>query len=304
MMYFLMTNDVECHSIALNRIEPKIADEIYEVGLPMLLDLLSKYDVISTFYFTGKFVELKPEAVDLVKAHGHEIGCHGYDHSANRAFDLLTYNQQIEELKKAKNAIEPVAGKIQSFRAPALRINGDTVKALEEMGFTTDSSVCPQRFDGPLSFGSREKLKWLIAPRKPYFLSNKSSIQMGGSNILEIPISALLFGTTMRVSPMITGAIQKYLFYESKEMDKPIVFLFHPNECIEVGSVVSTTRRSKSVLGYVFADIVRQRLKLKNMGKKAIQLLDEILDDAKRYGFEFLNVKEYIKKCKPGSDKK
>ena len=90
---------------------------------------------------------------------------------------------------------------------------------------------------------------------------------------------------------MITGAIQKYLFYESKEMDKPIVFLFHPNECIEVGSVVSTTRRSKSVLGYVFADIVRQRLKLKNMGKKAIQLLDEI------------TVKEYTKKCKPVSDK-
>jgi len=206
-----MTNDVECHSIALNRIEPKVADEIHEVGLPMLLNLLSKYDVVSTFYFTGKFVDLKPEAVDLVKEHGHEIGCHGYDHSPDRAFDLLTYEQQVEELKKAKNAIEPVAGKIQSFRAPALRINGHTVKALEEMGFTTDSSVCPQRFDGPFTFGSRKKLKWLFANRKPYNLSYDSPFKRGSSKILEIPISAFIapfIGTTMRVSPMSARILQ------------------------------------------------------------------------------------------------
>ena len=84
-----MTNDVECHSIALNRIEPSVADEIYEVGLPMLLDLLSKYDVVSTFYFTGKFVELKPEAVELVKEHGHEICCHGYGYPL---FDIVSKN--------------------------------------------------------------------------------------------------------------------------------------------------------------------------------------------------------------------
>ena len=77
-MYFLMTNDVEAHSLSLNREDPKTVDLVYKVGLPRLLDLLSKHDVSSTFYFTGMFAEASPESVELVRDHGHEIGCHGY----------------------------------------------------------------------------------------------------------------------------------------------------------------------------------------------------------------------------------
>ena len=47
-----------------------------------------------------------------------------------RAFDLLGYEEQVIELEKAKSVIEPVAGRITSFRAPALRINENTVRAL------------------------------------------------------------------------------------------------------------------------------------------------------------------------------
>jgi len=77
-MYFLMTNDVEAHSISLNREDPETVDLVYQVGLPRLLDLLSKHDVSSTFYFTGMFAEASPESVELVREHGHEIGCHSH----------------------------------------------------------------------------------------------------------------------------------------------------------------------------------------------------------------------------------
>ena len=90
-----------------------------------------------------------------------EVGEH------NITLDVLSYEEQLNEIKKAKNLIESIAGRIESFRAPALRLNEDTVKVLEETGFTSDSSVCPQRFDGPLTFGAKRKLKWLVAPRKP-----------------------------------------------------------------------------------------------------------------------------------------
>jgi len=75
-MYFLMTNDVESFSIPLNRLDPDTAREVYEVGLPRLLDVYAKTDIRCTFYFTGKMVEMVPEAVELVLDHGHEIGCH------------------------------------------------------------------------------------------------------------------------------------------------------------------------------------------------------------------------------------
>ena len=48
-LYFLMTNDVEEHSIALNRLDDGTAWRVYREGLPKLLDLYSKYDVEGTF---------------------------------------------------------------------------------------------------------------------------------------------------------------------------------------------------------------------------------------------------------------
>jgi peptidoglycan/xylan/chitin deacetylase (PgdA/CDA1 family) len=274
-----MTNDVEAHSLSLNREDPRTVDLVYRVGLPRLLDLLSRHDITSTFYFTGMFCEQSPESLDLVYDHGHEIGCHGYDHSPDRAFDLLNYQEQVNELEKAKEAIEPVAGKISSFRAPALRVNEYTVRALEATGFTTDSSVCSQRFDGPFTFGAKEKMKWLRAPRLPYRLSYDSLTKEGNSEILEIPISAAVFpfiGTTMRISPGIGKLLKKYLFKESKNTGKPIVFLFHPNECLDIEDKVVSTCRTKNPINYLFADLIRHRLKLRNMGVASLKLLDEI----------------------------
>lgn len=297
-MYFLMTVDVEAFSIPLNKETPETVTQVHEEGLPLLLDLFSKYDVRGTFYFTGTFVEQSPESVELVKERGHEIGCHGYDHSPQRAFDVLSYEEQINDLQKAKSVIEDVAGRIEAFRAPALRINEDTVRALEETGFKTDSSVCSQRFDGPFTFGSKKKLKWLFASRKPYMLSYDSITKPGKSDVLEVPVSALMLpyvGTVMRANPSMTKILQKILFFESSRINKPLVFLFHPNECINVNGKVSTERRTSNHIEYFFADLLRQKIKLKNLGSNSLRLLSDMLEYTKEKNCEFLTMKEYRK---------
>lgn len=297
-MYFLMTNDVEHHSISLNREDQSIPKQIYNSGLPRLLDLLSKYDISSTFYFTGMFAEQCPEAVRLVNNLGHEVGCHGYDHSPNKAFDTLSYTEQVSELEKAKGIIEKSAGPICSFRAPALRLNNDTILALEKTGFRTDSSVSSQRFDGPFTFGSKKKLKWILAPRKPYYASYTSPFKKGSSKIMEIPVSSLVvpfIGTTLRITPSFMRYVEKFIFYEAYKTEKPIVFLFHPNECLDIDTNFVTTRRSSNTIEYLFADVLRQRLKLKNMGMPAIKILDELFKRATDYGFEYVTAKEFRK---------
>jgi len=296
-MNFLLTNDVELTSIPLNRESLSIADEIYECGLPRLIELYSRYDIHSTFFFTGNIVEVKPELIDMVKDHGHEVGCHGYHHSSLEGFDSVSYETQVKYMKKSKKIIEDVAGRIEAFRSPELRINKDTVRALEKTGFKIDSSVASQRFDGPFSFGTKEKMKWLFAPRKPYYMSYKSPFKRGDSEILEIPISALLIpyiGTTMRMMPTFIKLIQKILFMEAK-MEKPIVFLFHPNECLDF----TTVERMKNASGFssIFRDTIRQQLKLKNLGAYSIRLLEEIIKDGIDYGFEFESVSSYKRKC-------
>ncbi|MFP4559043.1 MAG: polysaccharide deacetylase family protein [Archaeoglobaceae archaeon] len=295
-MYFLMTVDVEAFSIPLNREDPGIVSQVHQEGLPLMLALFSKYDVKGTFYFTGTFAEQSPESVELVREHGHEVGCHGYDHSPLRAFDVLSYEEQVSDLLKAKNVIEDAAGRIEAFRAPALRINEDTVRALEETGFKTDSSICSQRFDGPFTFGSRKKLKWLFASRRPYMLSYDSLTTPGRSKVLEVPISAFVLpyiGTMMRITPWMTKNLQKVLFFESRRTGKPLVFLFHPNECITVNGGVTTERRASNYFGYLFADLLRQRLKLRNLGRRSLRLLDDVLGRASQHELEFISVGDY-----------
>ena len=129
-------------------------------------------------------------------------------------------------------------------------------------------------------------------------VSHDSVVKPGSSNILEIPISAALIpfiGTTMRISPLMTKIVRKYLYRESKRTDKPIVFLFHPNECLDMGDEIITTRRTSNPFEYLFADVIRHKLKLKNLGLASLRLLDEVLTSAKEYGFEFVSVNEYRK---------
>jgi hypothetical protein len=121
-------------------------------------------------------------------------------------------------------------------------------------------------------------------------------MRRGDSGILEVPISSAIvpfIGTTMRVSPTVKKVLQRYIFYEAMKTEKPVVFLFHPNECVDINEKVTITRRAEGTLEYIFADVIRQRLKLRNLGNASLKLLDETLRDAKEYGFEFVSVKEY-----------
>ena len=53
------------------------------------------------------------------------------------------------------------------------------------------------------------------------------------------------------------------------------------------------TRRTNNLMEYVFADLIRHKLKLKNMGNASLKLLDDLLKSAKDYGFEFVSSRQY-----------
>jgi peptidoglycan/xylan/chitin deacetylase (PgdA/CDA1 family) len=293
-VHFLLTTDVELTSIPLSRPAPEMAEKVLKVGLPRILDLYSKYDVKGTFFFTGKIVEIEPRVVHIVKERGHEIGCHGYTHYSNEGFDTMPYVRQVEYLRKAKRVIENEAGPIVSFRSPELRIGKDTVRALEETGFEIDCSIASQRFDGPMSYGSYNKLKWLLAPRRPYYLSYKSPFRPGCSSIFEIPVSALVLpyiGTFMRMSPKLFRALEITLFREVSHTNRPLVFLFHPNECIW-GKPKERNRFSKGLVEKL-RDEIKGDLKIRNLGIPAIGILEKTLKRAREKGFEFVSVKEF-----------
>ena len=304
MPHFLMTNDVECFSFEHNRYEPSVARRVLEQGLPRLLDLYDKHDVNATFFFTGDIVELEPEVVDIVKARGrHEIGCHGHKHDSENAFDVLSLEEQIAALHSAKKTIEKASNSpIISFRAPAARINRDTIVALEKTGFLVDSSVCSQRFDGPMTLGAKNKVRWLFAPRLPYHPSREDHLSRGDSPILEIPVSAFLLGfsgTTMRSMTPLNRMLQGYLTWESKRTGKPLVFIIHPNETTDLDvNSIQHFQRGRTFIQKVFADKIRHGIKLSNLGEKTITLLDDVIRTARNNEIRFISCKDYLKTFK------
>ena len=288
-----MTNDVETTSIVNGGLREETGVKVWKEGLPMLLDLYDKYGVKATFFYIANFARQHPEIIKIVQERGHEIACHGLTHQHDKAFDVMPYNKQLEHLITAKKILEDIAGEeVVSFRAPALRVNFDTPKALIEAGFKFDSSVAPQRMDMFMSLGSKNKLQWFCAPRTPYHTDEKNLARRGDSTITEVPVSSFIvpyIGTFMRISPFINLLTRRFLYWETQNTAKPINFLIHPNEVItEENLHTETQRRASSYIGYLLSDVLRRRLKQKNLGQDALNLFEDEVKfwASKRYQFK------------------
>lgn len=296
--FVLWTNDVETTSIWTNSLRDETGRKVVSDGLPALLDLYAKYNITSTFFFTGYIARKFPESVKMVIPGGHEIASHGMSHKPSLAFDKLDLKTQKEHLKESKKILENIGGeKVIAFRAPALRVNSHTAAALAETGYLIDSSVASQRFDAFLSYGSGRKLSWLNAPRKPYRTDPGNLMKKGNGPILEIPLSAFIFpylGTTMRIFPRFTRLVRHYLGNESLKTGKPVVFDIHPNEIIdESHDKRRIQRRSKNIFTYLLSDLFRSELKIRNLGNPALDFFENEIRYFHTRGFQTTTLSNY-----------
>ncbi len=299
--FCLLTNDVETTSIWHNSLRDETGIKVYKEGMPKLLDLYEKYNIKSTFFFTGYIAKLIPEVVKMVIPNGHEVGSHGMSHERIDGFDLMTIDNQILNLKTSKKILEDITGnKVVSFRAPALRVSKNTVIALEESEYLIDSSIASQRFDMFMSFGGLKKLNWLFAPRLPYRASKKSIFKKGYSNIVEVPLSASFIpyvGTTLRIFPWISKYQRKILSLESSLIGKPIVFDVHPNEFIDESMEKrEKKKRASNLFLSFFQDYLRSKLKAKNLGDSGIKLYEREINSFQKQNFKFTTIKNYVNK--------
>lgn len=290
-----LTNDVETTSIVNGGLREDTGIKVWKEGLPMLLDLYDKYEVKATFFYIAEFAKKHPEIVRIVQDRGHEIACHGLTHEHDKAFDTLSLDKQISHLSEAKAILEDISGvEVASFRAPALRVNSDTPKALMQTGFKFDSSVAPQRMDMFMSLGSKNKLQWLGAPRTPYEAASDNLARKGNSGIREVPVSSRglpYIGTFMRLSPTLTSAVRRRLYLETKDTEKAINFLIHPNEVItEENLHLKTERRSSNFISYLISDVLRHQLKQKNLGNNALLLFEKEIAWWQSKDYEFCTI--------------
>lgn len=298
--YALWTNDVETTSIWFNTLRDETGLKVWKEGMPILLDIYQKYDIKSTFFFTGYIASLYPGIVKMIQGYGHEVASHSFSHKKEYGLDVLSYEDQLQQLQTSKKILEDISGEeVISFRSPALRLNENTARALIESGYRIDSSVASQRFDMFLSFGGRKKLNWLTAPRTPYRVDENNIFRKGNSSLVEVPLSATFFpyvSTTMRVFPTVTSVQRHLLHSENAWNNKPIVFDIHPNEFIDESSEKRTIeRRNTNVIAYLLKDVLRAKLKVKNLGPAAVPLYEKEISFYHKRGYSFITLKEYCR---------
>ena len=299
----LITNDVETTSILNHKLRDKTGEYVLNQGIPRLLDLYDKYGVKATFFYTGHIAKLYPDVVRKAYDRGHEVGSHGLTHEVDQAFDVLSPKEQLSHLIQSKQILEDIIGdKVVSFRAPAARVDKGFPEILHEAGFKVDSSVSSQRLDMMFSFGALKKLHWLTAPRKAYFTQVDNIFRKGDSDILEAPISAFGFpyiGTFMRIAPAVNRMTRNVLYWETLCNGRQFVFLTHPNEFIdEDQETTEIERRGSNYISYLLGDVIRHKLKVKNLGEKALPIYDRELAFFKDKGFEFVTCKELYNRKK------
>ncbi len=295
----LLTNDVETTSIVNGGLRTETGIKVWKEGMPRLLELYARYDAKATFFFIADFAKDFPEIVKMIQPYGHEVACHGYTHDHRQAFDVMSLEEQVKHLSDAKMILEDISGKeVISFRAPALRVNEFTPQALVETGFKIDSSVAPQRIDMFMSLGSKKKLAWLKAPRTPYFVDDENLARRGDMQLLEVPVSSFAvpyIGTFMRIAPSINALTRRLLYLETRNTVKPINFLIHPNELIEEENLqLKTERRAGNVVSYFLSDVLRRRLKQKNLGLKARDLYEKEIFYWRRKNYKFQTMKDLL----------
>mgnify|MGYP004006697635 FL=1 len=206
------------------------------VWIEKTLRVLDDISIKSSFFFPAECAEQMPREVRMILDEGHEIGCHSLTHKPDEQYNTMPFDNQKNKLSEAKKRIEEVTIKeIVSFRAPVFRLNGNTIRALDEVGFKIDSSVCPQRLG--IFSSDITNIGWLFAPRKPYHPSYDSPFTRGNALLWEVPVSSFIVpfmaNVGMAFGRMIEKLFFKFLHIESTMFNNPIVYLFHPEDLEE-----------------------------------------------------------------------
>lgn len=70
---------------------------------PFILETLKKYNIKATFFMVGDNVRKYPEIFEMVKAEGHRIGNHTYNHLSGMRHTTITY---IDNVQKANELLQ------------------------------------------------------------------------------------------------------------------------------------------------------------------------------------------------------
>ena len=223
----LVTYDIHVHAYSAGEMERFLHATLREYA---------RRAVRATFLFPAEAARQLQPAVRTLLAAGHEVGNHGLTHQGEEVYDLLAPKVQERLLRQATDELEAVIQRrVRCFRAPAFRISGATIGALEQLGYDAELSMNSQRL-GLLS-SDPWNASWMLAPRGPYHPDVRHAWRRGTTRLWELPLSCLIvpfMSNTMRIFGLpLMKRFFRVLHAEARVTGQPIIFMTHPEELCE-----------------------------------------------------------------------
>ncbi len=113
--------------------------EFGAVGAGRILDLLARHGIAATWFIPGVTIGTYPEICRRMVAGGHEVGHHGWTHTAP---SKLSRQEEHDGLKRANAAIAELSGRpARGYRSPSWDLSPHSVELLLAEGMVYDSSM-------------------------------------------------------------------------------------------------------------------------------------------------------------------
>jgi peptidoglycan/xylan/chitin deacetylase (PgdA/CDA1 family) len=149
----------------------------------------SNLGCVPTFPITAVILKRHPGLIRELSRDGVEFAIHGYIHTDH---GVMSLEEQAEHFKKAVNTFKVCQVPFTGFRAPFLRTNGDTIKALNQSKFAYNSSQAVH-WD-VLDKADYSDASWLEYQRLLDFYQSRQAqdyfvLPRSTDGLIEIPVS-------------------------------------------------------------------------------------------------------------------
>jgi len=203
-----------------------------ETGLPGILGILKDHRITADFFVLGEVAESFPDAVRRIFVDSHAVGSHSQTH--RHVCEMSSWDQ-VHAIQRSIDALKRITGQpTRMFRAPNFSADGNTVRALAQIGIPLDSSVLPGRY------ASRWKIRKIYdhrhAPRAPYRASLDDVDIPGQSSVIEVPVTEnrLQPRTPIGLGFLNSHSVEETLKAISVSDGAYAAFLIHPWEGVDL----------------------------------------------------------------------
>src|SRR6266545_1565777 len=103
------------------------------VGIPRILQLLTRLAVEATFFVPGVTAERQPHTLEAIAMAGHEIALHG---SSGKRLTAMSAAEQRADLELSMTTLRRLGHEPRGYRAPYWQLTQTTLELLAEFGLT------------------------------------------------------------------------------------------------------------------------------------------------------------------------